>query len=336
VAQLLELITTGTAARWRLNRLVADLSDVCGLTDPDLLRRAMLGQKPSSGPGGSASGGGALVGGSSVGGSGRDGSVLGAVEGWVTDTKERLQRARRVVTVHGVKLGASVVVVTSIVFALRGQSSSTSTSTSSSRVGSSRSRTAAAAASASNGSMVGDISSNFVYALALHLALVVAYVVGAHLLLLGKRKQQQRDATRGSGLRYHPRTGLARVIGPYDAPLCSYELWPLFCLARALSRAGAALHKSSSSGSSSNGRYAVAGADGDDEVDLRWIADYRNWTFGALIGAAVAHSTVRAVLFSWAGLFAGGLFALFQRYPHLWFKISSGRWFSSDSSGDYD
>jgi hypothetical protein len=187
--------------------------------------------------------------------------------------------------------------------------------------------------------MAGAISSSFAYALALHLALVVAYVVGAHFALLGKKstqKQQQRYAS-GSGVRYHPRTGLARLVGPYDAPLCSYELWPLFCLARALSRACAALH--SSGGSSGSGRYGLAGADvmaEEDEVDLRWIADYRNWTFGALVSAAIAHSTVRAVLFSWVGLLTGGLFALFQRYPHLWFKISSGRWFSSDSGGDYD
>jgi hypothetical protein len=290
VAQLLELITTGTAARWRLNRLVADLSDVCGLGDPDALRRAMLGQKaPNAFAAGAAHGG----------------DAAWSVGAWAQGAKGRLQRAATLGRAHAAKLGGSVAVLAAAACALGGRGSAHPAAAAGRNER--RSRTTAAATAASSGGVAAAFGRSVALAVGLHVAVAVAYVLGAHLVLLGKPRR-----TAASGRRPPQR-------GAYDAPLCSFELWPLFCLARALSRAGAAVN-----------------GGGEEEVDLRWLADYRNWTFGALVGAALAHPAVRSAMLSWLGLVSGGLFALFQRYPHLWFKLSSGRWFNAGSGGDFD
>ncbi len=115
-------------------------------------------------------------------------------------------------------------------------------------------------------------------------------------------------------------------ISPWRAPLCSFELYPLFWFAEKLSRRlewGKAWW------------YGKSISEYRNSVNLRFVADYRNWLFFGLVFLAYFNPTAHKIAFSWPFIATIVVLGYFHRYPAFWLSITSGKVPIFDSESTY-
>jgi len=96
---------------------------------------------------------------------------------------------------------------------------------------------------------------------------------------------------------------------PFDAPICSYELYPLLMLAKYLSGKGDAVLRRINPRDSR-------------QVNLRWIADMRTWGFVCIAAAVYVTPAMYSAVVSLPGAALLLCFAWIHRYPYqfYWFQ----------------
>jgi len=303
VAQVLELLLTGSSARWRLNRLVNDLSDVlsgCQHCSKQDLTSAMTSGVRGGGAGaGGAGGSGALLN-SSGANAAASGASLSASGGQVFCNGDEVVECQTV---------AAAATTT------RPGGGSLSTST-----------------KGRLGVVVGDAVLDPLAGGGARVMVRFGLPTAASTSARSQCVVEQKDvAALEHSAPSHASFREKKERSPWAAPVASYELMLLLRLAFACGQGLSALHtalldarrkRRSGKGASEQALRSVP----TPAWNVRWAADMRNWLFAAIVASILKSAFLRSYLntyIAWTFLLA---FVFFHRYPSLWFQFSSGRW----------
>uniref|UniRef100_A0A7S2RLA6 Uncharacterized protein n=1 Tax=Rhizochromulina marina TaxID=1034831 RepID=A0A7S2RLA6_9STRA len=128
----------------------------------------------------------------------------------------------------------------------------------------------------------------------------------------------------------HSDAGPPREDEVWTRPLCSYEVALLVRLARWLSQQLTPLLRIFFAKRHHHGRRAARAA-----INLRFIADMRNWLFAAVVYFFATVPGALAALNTWIGWSIVAFFVACYRYPQYWFRLTNPDWWRHQLENEF-